>query len=144
MLSCSQRRGRSARTILSVLAASLLASCASEAPPLPPDTTSINRTHDLSLNDFTPAARVMSCDDIAAEKRKIGDGLRAANEAVEKNRTRNEVAMGIFSMGGLIAAPALLATENNDSDKDEIAKLYERQDTLTKLASLKHCPASRS
>lgn len=86
----------------------------------------------------------MSCDDIAAEKRKIGDALRAANEAVEKNRTRNEIAMGIFSMGGLIAAPVLLATENNDSDKDEIAKLYDRQDTLTKLASLKHCPASRS
>ena len=144
MLSCSQRRGRSAQIILSVLAASLLAGCASEAPPLPPDTTSINRTHDLSLNDFTLAARAMSCDDIAAEKRKIGDALRAANEAVEKNRTRNEIAMGIFSMGGLIAAPVLLATENNDSDKDEIAKLYERQDTLIKLASLKHCPASPS
>ncbi len=121
------------------MAALLLAGCASEAPSLPTDTTSIHRTHDLTINDFTPEAQAMNCDDIAGERRKIADALRAANSAVEKNRTRNEVVMGIVDMTGLVAAPVLLAGNNNDAEKDEITKLYERQDTLIKLATLKHC-----
>jgi len=122
-----------------VLAILLLAGCASDAPPLPPDTTSINRTHNLTLDDFTPKARAMSCEDIAAERRKIADAMQAANDAIKKNRTRNEVVVGIVDMTGLIGTPLLAASDNNDAEKSEITKLYERQDMLIKLATLKHC-----
>lgn len=60
----------------------VLAGCASDAPPLPPDTTSVNRTHNLTIADFTPQARAMSCDDIAGERRKIAEAMQAANNAI--------------------------------------------------------------
>ena len=81
----------------------------------------------------------MSCDDIAAERRQIAAAMATANTAVDANRTRNEVAVGVFSLGGILA-PALLATESNDAEKSQIAKLYEHRDTLIKLAALKRCP----
>lgn len=123
------------------IAALLLAGCASPAPPLPPDTTSINRSRDLTLDDFIPEARAMSCDQIAGERRSITDAMQAANVAIAGNRTRNEVVMGVVSLGGLVAAPVLLASDSNNAEKDQNVKLYERQDTLIKLAALKHCAA---
>ncbi len=137
----SSSSSHSAR-LRAAVAALLLAGCSSAAPPLPPDTTSINRTHDLTINDFTPEAQAMSCGDIADERQKIADAMKGANDAIAGNRTRNEVAAGIFDLGGLVAAPALLASNNNDAEKDQITKLYARRDTLIKLATLKHCPAS--
>ncbi len=126
---------------LAAVLALLLAGCASEAPPLPSDTTSVDRSRDLTLDDFTPQAQVMSCDDIVAERRQIADTMQTTNAAVDANRTRNQIAVGFVSFGGLVAAPALLASESNDAEKDQLTKLYERRDTLIKLAALKHCPA---
>jgi hypothetical protein len=117
----------------------LLSGCASEAPPLPPDTTSINRTHDLTLEDFTPEARGMNCDQIAEERRQIVAAMQDADDKIAGNRTRNQTAVGFVSFGGLIAAPALLATDSNTNEKDTISALYQRQDTLIKLGALKHC-----
>jgi len=120
----------------------LLAACASEAPPLPPDTTSINRARDLTLEDFTPEARAMSCDQIADERIQIARAMMDANSKVAGNRTRNQTAVGFVSFGGLVMAPALLATDSNTPEKDQITALYQRQDTLIKLATLKHCPSA--
>ena len=125
---------------LAAILALLLAGCASEAPPLPSDTTSVDRSRDLTLDDFTPQAQAMSCDDIGAERRQIADTMQTTNAAVDANRTRNQIAVGFVSFGGLVAAPALLASESNDAEKDQLTKLYERRDTLIKLATLKHCP----
>lgn len=118
--------------------------CASEAPPLPPDTTSINRTHELTLEDFTPDARAMTCDQIAAERQQIAVAMQQANDKIAGNRTRNQVAVGFVSFGAGILAPALLMTDSNEGEKDEITTLYQRQDTLIKLGSLKHCPTPPS
>jgi hypothetical protein len=119
----------------------LLAACASEAPPLPPDTTSVTRSRDLNIDDFTAEARAMSCSEITDERRKIADAMETASNTIAGNRTRNQILVGVFSLGGLVAAPVLLAAEHDDAAKDEITKLYERRDTLMKLATLKHCPA---
>jgi len=83
----------------------------------------------------------MSCNQIADERHKISDAMRGANSAVEANRTYNQVLVGFSSFGGLVFAPLLLATDNNDPEKNEITQLYERQDTLIKLAALKRCRA---
>jgi len=121
-----------------------LTGCASEAPPLPPDTTSIDRTHDLTLDDFTPEARAMSCDQLVDERGKIADAMHKANSAADASRTRNQILVGFSSFGGLIFTPLLLAAENNTAEKNAINQLYERQDTLIKLGALKHCPAPPS
>lgn len=133
MLSFSSKLG-------SVVLAALLLGCASDAPPLPPDTTSINRTRDLSLQDFTPEAQAMTCDQIAAERRQIATTMQQDNDKIAGNRTRNQTAVGFVAFGGLLAAPALLATDDNPAEKDQITALYKRQDTLIQLSALKHCP----
>lgn len=106
---------------------------------MPPDTTSINRTRALTLEDFTPEARAMSCDQIADERSQIAAAMQNDNDKVAGNRTRNQIAVGFVSFGGLIAAPALLGADSNTNEKDEITRLYQRQDTLIKLAALKRC-----
>src|SRR5689334_16583498 len=73
-----------------------LAGCATSAPTLPPDTTSINRSRSLAVEDFTPQARAMSCTDIALERQKISNAMKTANAVIEGNRTRNQIA-GYFA-----------------------------------------------
>jgi hypothetical protein len=116
----------------------LLAGCAASAPKLPPDTTSVNRSHSLTIADFADSERALSCDGVAGERRQVADALAAANARIEANRTQNQVA-GYFA--GLFIVPAL-ATEGNYADKDEITRLYQRQDTLIHLATVKNCAAT--
>lgn len=118
--------------------APLLSGCATSAPTLPADTTSIDRQSTVALSDFPAKDQAMSCQDIAAERQMIENGKAAANSEIEGNRTRNQVA---GYLGGLYVLP-LLATENNTAEKDKIAVLYQRQDTLIRLAAVKHCPST--
>lgn len=128
----------------------LLLGCASEAPPLPPDTTSINRTRDLTLEDFTPEARTMTCDQIAAERREVTAAMQDAKNKIAGNRSHNETVVGAYTaigvatgfIGLVAGAPVLAASDRNLEEKDAITALYRRQDTLIKLAALKQCPSS--
>lgn len=113
----------------------LLSGCAASAPKLPPDTTSVNRARDLTIADFAETDRTMSCEAVADERRQISASLAAANGRIEANRTQNQVA-GYF--GALLIVPAI-ATEGNYAEKDEITRLYHRQDTLIQLAAMKGC-----
>ena len=114
-----------------------LAACAAPAPPLPPDTTSLNRTRDVAASDFSPTDMAMTCSDITAERKTNAAAMKGANDSIEGNRTRNEVAT---YLGSMFLVP-YLATEGNQAEKDQITQLYQRRDTLIKLAGLKHCPA---
>ena len=122
---------------LSAVAALLIAGCTTSAPPLPPDTTSVNRTHDLTIDDFTPEARAMSCDDISAERSKIADAMQQINASIESHRTRDQI-IGYFTFASLVVVNAV---DGDGAGKDHMTQLYQRQDTLIKLAALKHCPA---
>jgi hypothetical protein len=115
-----------------------LAGCATPAPKLPPDTTSVNRNRTLTMADFVEPDRALSCDAIASERRQIADGVAAANARIEANRTKNQVA-GYF--GGLFIVPAL-ATEGNYAEKDDIVRLSQRKDTLIQLANVKACAST--
>jgi hypothetical protein len=122
---------------LAAIAALMLAGCTRSAPPLPPDTTSINRSHDLALDDFMPEARAMSCDDISAERRKIADAMQQINASIESHRTRDQI-IGYFTFPTLVVVNAV---DGDDAGKDQMTQLYQRQDTLIKLSALKHCAA---
>ena len=115
----------------------LLAGCAGSTPPLPPDTTSVNRTRSVTLADFSPEDQAMSCTSIAAERDKIAADLRAANARIEGNRARDQTAL---YFGGVLAAPFIANT--NDPERAAVSDLYRRQDTLIKLAAVKACPAA--
>lgn len=113
----------------------VLAGCATSAPPLPPDTTSVNRTQSLTLDSFAKEDAALSCEQIGAERQQIDQSLRDANGRIEGNRTQNQVA-GYF--GALILVP-LVATDNNDAEKAEITRIYGRRDMLIKLGGVKGC-----
>lgn len=121
---------------LCLVAAVVLAACASNAPVLPVDTTSTNRLHELTQADFEPTDRAMSCDDIAVERAKTTQEMRLASVNIEANHGRNETAQYV---GALLTPVALLALEPNDADRAAFASLYARQDTLIKLATFKAC-----
>ncbi|MGO8915054.1 MAG: hypothetical protein ACLQJR_04020 [Stellaceae bacterium] len=133
----SKNDGRGAVLALGLL---VLAGCAAPAPPLPPDTTSVNRMQELTLGDFSASDAAMSCDDVAAERRTNAAAMKAANDRIEGNRTQNQVA---GYLGALFLVP-YLATEGNYAEKDQITQLYQRHDTLIRLASVKHCPMTLS
>jgi hypothetical protein len=132
LLSSSNRANRAA-----LIALLLLGGCAASAPKLPPDTTSINRARDLTIADFAETDRTMSCEAVTNERRQVSASLAAANGRIEANRTQNQVA-GYF--GALLIVPDI-ATEGNYAEKDEITRLYQRQDTLIQLATMKGCAA---
>ena len=121
---------------LHALFALVLTGCATVAPPLPPDTTSVNAEHHLSLADFPAQDAAMSCADVAAERTRITAQLDQANANIQANRTRKQVAGYI---GVAVIPLALLATEGNDTDKAVVQKAYARQDTLIELGQIKRC-----
>jgi hypothetical protein len=114
----------------------LLAGCAGSAPPLPPDTTSVNRTRSITRSDFSPEDQAASCVSIAAERDRNAEAMRSANASIEGNRPRDQVAL---YFGGVLAAPFIANT--NDPERKAVNDLYLRQDTLIKLAAVKGCPA---
>lgn len=117
-------------------AAALATGCATSAPSLPPDTTSVDHGGQPTLAEFGEHDRTLSCDNIANEWHATNDAIAANNRVIEGNRTQNQVA-GYF--GALFIVPAI-ATNNNDSEKDKIVQINQRRDTLIKLNAAKHCP----
>lgn len=126
------------RSLLAFGTAALLAACSTDAPPLPADTTSVNRAHDITLADFPPSDQALTCADIAAQQQQISTEMQADTTAIANNRERNQVA-GYLSVWFILPA---FAMESNDSERNDVNRLYGRRDTLRELADLKACPAT--
>jgi hypothetical protein len=114
----------------------MLAGCATSAPPLPPDTTSVGSSQSLSDKAFSGADLSLSCTDITAQQQQISKTRESAHSEIESNRTQNQVA-GYF--GAFFVVP-LAAAEGNKREREAITQGYQRQDELTQLAALKQCP----
>ncbi len=123
-----------------VALALLLAGCQSGAPPLPADTTAVNSTRTLTLADFTAEDATLSCDQVQAERRRVAEAMQAANARVAADRAQNQAA-GYF-LGVLYFAPYAASQGSTHPQKDEMARLYARQDTLIKLATFRRCTAN--
>ena len=113
----------------------VLTACASGAPPLPPDTSAAGQSDRLTLDQFASADRALSCSQIESEEKRIDLSMRAANAKIEGNRTQNQVA---GYLGAMLIVP-LVATDNNNEEKEKIRALYTRRDVLITLAAVKKC-----
>jgi hypothetical protein len=134
-------RSRSRNNAAAALALPLLlAGCQAGAPALPPDTTAVNATRTVTLADFTTADAALGCDQIQAERRRVADAMQAANQRIAADREQNQVA-GYF-LGVLYFAPYAASQGTTHPQKDEVAQLYARQDTLIKLATFRRCAAN--
>ena len=110
----------------------LLASCARQAPPLPPDYET-NREAYLSLPE---SVRNLSCEQIVVEDKNLKAAVLRLVRKIHDNRARNQAAGYI---GGVIFPPALLALENDDPTKLQLDRNQARRDQLILAEKLKKC-----
>lgn len=126
---------RSASPISAAALALLLAACATEAPPLPADTTATNRAKEVTLADFRPEDAALACPAIAAQRTELANAITAAHQAVKLNRPHNQV---VLYFSGFFL-PLAAAAKTNEDEKDLLVRAQDRYDTLTKLAVVKKC-----
>ncbi len=107
------------------------------APPLPPDTTSVNRVHGVTLQEFSLSDQVLSCDALAQEQKDNSDALAANNATIAGDRTQNEVAA--YMSDTILMPVAIFALKPDSSQRYAVTRLYARQDTLASLARVKSC-----
>ena len=123
-----------------------LGGCATPAPPLPVDTTSVNTSHPLTAADFTQQDLALSCVDVMAEKAQADAVTADLDASIQANRVvvRGGAPMGRF----IVYGPITVSKENPKSTFDSLNLQIARRDTLTKLAIFKRClgppPALRS
>ncbi len=65
--------------------------------------------------------------------------MQAANQRVAADRTQNQA--GGYFLGVLYFVPYAASQGTTHPQKDEMARLYGRQDTLIKLATFRRCTA---
>jgi len=114
----------------------VLSGCASAPPPLPPDTTSINAAHQLTLADFDAADLALSCSEISQQEQAMTANIDAAAAKITASRQSNE-AIGLVA--SVAFTPLWLATDNNTPEKKAYETSYARRDKLRELSNLKHC-----
>jgi hypothetical protein len=113
----------------------LLIGCSGGAPPLPPDTMSVNSTRHSTAADFAPSDMALTCEQIARERSRNYDLIEADMRSAQSVSSSNETAALI---GGYIA-PAYLLIKDTKPTSEQVQQLYGRNDTLVKLANFKHC-----
>ena len=123
-------------TLLALAFALAAQGCSTSAPSLPPDTTSVNRTRTLSIDEFSAPDRAMSCQQVADEDGKIMHDMTVAESAIKSARVGNQAALYLSSF---FLLPAL-AVRTHESEKDLLQRAPGRRDTLRNLARVKGCP----
>ena len=111
----------------------LLLGCATDAPPLPPDTSSINSSG--QRRSLTAQEQALSCD---ALKRMKADADRSIDEVhhhVQGHRQRDQ-ALAYF--GTLLFVPLLAASKPNE-EATQLSDLYSARDRVLVVESAKRC-----
>ena len=123
----------SRNSLLLLLVPVALAACGPSAPPLPPDTTSVNRTQELRREDFNAETLALSCDQLSAERRKVSQAIGRANKQIEASHGANQASAYLMGLG----IPSYI--NGNYTERTAIAQLYARQDQLIRLQTLQRC-----
>ncbi len=110
--------------------------CSGGAPPLPPDTMSVNSSRHSAIADFTPSDIALTCEQIAKERSRNYDLVEANLRSAATTSSSNETAAFI---GGYIP-PAYLLIKDTRLTNERVQQLYGRNDTLVKLANFRNCP----
>jgi len=124
-----------------VTLSAFLAGCASPAPPLPPDTTSVDRVRTDTLADFSTADRALTCLDISAEKAETKDEINIAQGLIYSNQAPNEATLELLGPA-FVVLPGLLPVRENERERADISADYARLDILIRLGKVKACKVS--
>lgn len=109
--------------------------CSTGAPPLPVDTTGVNRTTELKAADFSAEDRALSCEAILKERTGLRQAMEQANADIRVNGQNNQYAT-FFSA---FLLPAILAAKSNEEEKNILVLAQARIDTLNQLHVFKKC-----
>jgi hypothetical protein len=121
---------------LAGLMALALFGCATPAPTLPPDTTSVNRIRPLAGSDFPAALAGMECRAIIGKIVDDTARIKELEEAFASNNANNQVAVYV---GLLFFPPALAGAKGQDAERKVYVALQEQQEWLRRLYSFKNC-----
>lgn len=119
--------------LAAALAVLTCAACSTAAPPMPTDTTAVNRSTTLSLANFTPEDAALPCPAIARERARIGEHIMDAEAAIQGNHRTNQTAL---YLAGVLALPVV---ETNGAEKELLMRGRQRMDVLAKLSAAKGC-----
>jgi hypothetical protein len=83
------------------------------------------------------AATATSCADIDRELDRHSAAMAQLEKPIDANRVSNETFM---FLGGMVAAPLVIATQGNESEKAALDQHQQQRDRLLTLRAAKHCP----
>jgi len=92
----------------------------------------------VTLEAFSNEDASLNCDNIDTERRNLTEKMNDATSRIETNRGRDQA---VIYFTGALGAPFI--ANSNDAERQQIASLYQRQDKLIKLASVKNCATNK-
>lgn len=115
----------------------LIAGCARNAPPLPPDLSHLPPEQRLLAGDAESPEGRMDCPALQQEAEQSRAQIRQYEGVILANRGQNQAAGYI---GAALFLPALLAVRNDDDAKKNLDQLQAKADRIDRLRKAKGCP----
>ena len=113
-----------------------LLGCASRAPELPDDYSSMNKQVTLTRGDFSSELLELSCVDIQNQLKAL-DSLNESNVNRIKSSRSSDQTKGFVS--ALLFSLLFFAIDNHADEKSKIEEVYRQKDILFKLKAYKNC-----
>jgi hypothetical protein len=115
----------------------LIAGCARNAPPLPPDLSHLPPEQRLLTGDAESPEGRMDCLALQQEAALNRAQIRQYEGVILANRGHNQ-AVGYIA--GVVFVPALLAVKNDDDAKKNLDQLQAKADRIDRLGKARSCP----
>lgn len=126
---------KAAKSLILLVAAIALSSCARGAPELPPTFADNNQQEIADALGISEEDKAMNCNQIQLEKSQVDADYAQNEKTIRSNRGRNQT-VGYFSA---FLLPLVVATENDDEAKANLNALQIRKDQLDHLWKIKTC-----
>ena len=126
------------KLIVGIIVHLSLAACATNAPELPPDYSSVHSQQRVSIDEFDTVTANLTCEQIRSELEELNSEHATKTHEISEKRGSNQT---IGYIGSVFFLPIVLASDSNVQAKEKITNIHRAKDKLYKLQSLKKCPS---
>ncbi|WP_025899436.1 hypothetical protein [Sneathiella glossodoripedis] len=124
------------RSVLVLLALSVVNGCARSAPDLPPSFSEANK-HEIEKEiGVSEEQKRLTCEQIKSRQDEILIRYTENEAVIKSNRAHNQV-VGYF--GAVLFLPLLVAADHDQEAKTELDNLQKEKDQLNYLVKVKNC-----
>jgi len=113
-----------------------IAACARSSPPLPPDLGHLPPEQRLLQGDAESPEAKLGCPQLKEESERIRMAVSQNEATIAGNRGHNQA---VGYAGGVLFAPLLLASRNDDDAKKSLDELQTKKDRVDRLSKAKGC-----